>query len=188
MTSRTPTFKRIVLAGLLCASAGLGLAQPGPAAGPGGPGPRAETMGRYDPAKMQARMDQRLAALKAKLQVTATQETAWTTFTTAVKPKPSTAMANMASTYAELDKLPTPERLDRMRALHTQRMTEMNLLMDQRAEATKTFYAALTPVQKKVFDEQFSRATGRHGDHQMGAMGDKSHMGHMGPMNGMGGK
>ena len=177
MTSRTPTFKRIVLAGLLCASAGLGLAQPGPAAGPGGPGPRSETMGRYDPAKMQARMDQRLAALKAKLQVTAAQETAWTAFTTAVKPTPSTAMANMAATHAELDKLPTPERLDRMRALHTQRVAEMSLLMDQRAEATKTFYAVLTPTQKKVFDEQFSRATGRHGDHHMSPMG---HWGHMG--------
>jgi protein CpxP len=174
MTTRTPTFKRIVLAGLLCASAGLGLAQPGPAAGPGGPGPRAEGMGRYDPAKMQARMDQRLAALKTKLQVTAAQEAAWAAFTTAVKPTHSTAMANMAATHAELDKLPTPERLDRMRVLHTQRVAEMSLLMDQRAEATKTFYAVLTPVQKKVFDEQFSRATGRHGDHHMGPMG---HMG-----------
>ena len=83
-------------------------------------------------------------------------------------------MASMAATHAELDKLPTPERLDRMRALHTQRMTEMNLQMDQRADATKTFYAVLTPVQQKVFDAQFSRAAGRHG-------GDaKGHMSHMG--------
>jgi len=58
MTSRTPTFKRIVLAGLLCASAGLGLAQPAPAAGPASPGPPAEAMGRHDPAKMQARREQ----------------------------------------------------------------------------------------------------------------------------------
>lgn len=180
MTNRSPSFKRIILAGLLCASAGLGMAQPGPAAGPAGPGPRAEGMGRYDPARMQARMDQRLAALKAKLQITAEQEAAWTAFTTAVKPKPSTVMANMAATHAELDKLPTPERLDRMRALRTQRVTEMNLLMDQRAEATKTFYAALTPAQKKVFDEQFSRATGRYGDHHMGPMGPMGHMGGMG--------
>ena len=185
MTSRTPTFKRIVLAGILCASAGLGLAQTGQATGPGGPGPRAETMGRYDPAKMQARMDQRLAAIKAKLQITTAQEAAWTAFTTAMKPMPSAAMASMAATHAELDKLPTPERLDRMRTLRTQHMTEMNLLMDQRAEATKTFYAALTPAQKKVFDEQFNRATGRYGDHHMGSMG---HMGPMGHMGGMGGK
>ena len=179
MTTRTPAFKRIILAGLLCAGAGMGLAQPAPAAGPG---PRAESVGRYDPAKMEARMDQRLAALKAKLQLTAAQETAWSTFTTAVKPKPSATMNNMAATHAELDKLPTPERLDRMRTLHTQRMTEMSLRIDQRAEATKTFYAVLTPVQKKVFDEQFNRAAGHHGDHHMGPMG------HMGPMNGMGGK
>ena len=65
MTSRTPTFKRVVLAGILCASAGLGLAQTAPAAGPATPGPRAEAMGRHDPARMQARMDQRLAVVYA---------------------------------------------------------------------------------------------------------------------------
>lgn len=184
MTTRTPTFKRIVLAGLLCASAGLGLAQPAPAAGPVAPGPRAEAMGRHDPAKMQARIDQRLAALKAKLQITAAQESSWTTFTTAVKPKPHAGMANMAATHAELDKLPTPERLDRMRSMHTQRMTEMNLQMDQRADATKTFYAVLTPVQQKVFDGQFSRATGRRGDHHMGPMDHMSGMNGVGGMNG----
>lgn len=180
MTNRTPTFKRIVLAGLLCASAGLSLAQPAPAASPVTPGPRAEAMGRHDPANMQARMDQRLAALKAKLQLTPAQESAWTTFTATVKPKPHTGMvhmASMAATHAELNKLPTPERLDRMRALHTQRMTEMNLQMDQRVEATKAFYAVLTPVQKTVFDEQFSRATGRHGEHHRGSMEHMSGMG-----------
>lgn len=177
MTTRTPTFKRIVLAGLLCASAGLGLAQPAPTAGPGGPGPRTESMGRHDPAKMQARMDQRLAAFKAKLQITPAQETAWTTFSAAVKPKPYAGMANRAATHAELDKLPTPERLDRMRALHTQHMTEMNLQMDQRADATKTFYAVLTPAQQKVFDEQFSRAAGRHGGDSKARMGGMGHMG-----------
>lgn len=180
MTSRTPTFKRIVLAGLLCASAGLGLAQTAPAAGPVTPGPRAEAMGRHDPAKMQARMDQRLAAFKAKLQITPAQEAAWNTFTAAVKPKPHAGMASMAATHAELDKLPTPERLDRMRGLHTQRMTEMNLQMDQRADATKTFYAVLTPVQQKVFDAQFSRAAGRHGGDSKAHMGGMGHMSHMG--------
>ena len=183
MTHRTPTFKRIVLAGLLCASAGLGLAQTAPAAGPATPGPRAEAMGRHDPARMQARMDQRLAAFKAKLQITPAQEAAWTTFTAAVKPKPHAGMTNMAATHAELDKLPTPERLDRMRALHTQHTTEMSLRMDQRADATKTFYAVLTTAQQKVFDAQFSRAAGRHGGDSkeyMGPMGGKGHMSHMG--------
>ena len=188
MTSRTPTFKRIVLAGLLCAGAGLGLAQSTPAAGPATPGPRAEAMGRHDPAKMQARMDQRLAAFKAKLQITPAQEAAWTTFTAAVKPKPHAGMANMAATHAELDKLPTPERLDRMRALHTQRTTEMNLQMDQRAEATKAFYAVLTPVQQKVFDAQFSRTDGRHGRDSKGHMGSMNSMRSMGHMGGMSGK
>lgn len=76
----------------------------------------------------------------------------------------------MAATHAELDRLRTPERLDRIRALHTQRMAEMRLLMDQRAEASETFYAVLSPVQQKVFDEQLRRATGHYGDHPMGRM------------------
>lgn len=69
MTTRKPTFKRIVVAGLLCAGAGWGLAQHGP-------GPRAEGMGHHDTAKMQSRMDQGLTALKSKLHVTAAQEAA----------------------------------------------------------------------------------------------------------------
>src|SRR5450830_77979 len=36
-----------------------------------------ERMGKFDPAKMQARMDQRSAALKAQLKLTPAQEAAW---------------------------------------------------------------------------------------------------------------
>jgi Spy/CpxP family protein refolding chaperone len=129
-------------------------------------------MGEHDPAKMQARMTQRLAEFKVKLKVTQTQEAAWTNYIDTIKPtlraKPETSMA---ASRAELNKLPTPERLDRMRALHTEHMAAMTARMDQRAEATKTFYAVLNADQKKVFDEQFSRFAGGHGGHRMGPMG-----------------
>jgi Spy/CpxP family protein refolding chaperone len=45
--------------------------------------------------------------------------------------------------------------------MRTARMAEM----DKRADATKTFYAALSPEQKKVFDAETAR--GRHGHHGM---------------------
>lgn len=117
-----------------------------------------ERMGKFDPAKMQARMDQRSAALKAQLKLTPAQEAAWTTFTAAMKP-PATMMANRPD-YAEIIKLPTPERIDKMKALHTQRMADMTAAMEQRGEATKAFYAVLTPEQQKVFDASTLRHHG----------------------------
>ena len=153
----------LILAGALTTVAGYSVAQPAPGTGPGaGPAAHGQHMGQHDPAKMQARMTQRLADLKAKLKITTAQEDAWTTYTEAVKPTPR---ASMAASHAELSKLPTPERLDRMRALHTEHMAVMTTRMDQRADATKTFYSVLNADQKKVFDDQFSRHAGPRGGH-----------------------
>ncbi len=121
-------------------------------------------MGKRDPAKMQSRMSQRLAEFKVKLKITPAQEGAWTTYTDAIKPMPR---ASMVASHAELSKLPTPERLDRMRALHSERMAEMTARMDQRTQATKTFYAVLSPDQQKIFDTEFNSAFRGHGDHHM---------------------
>jgi len=66
---------------------------------------------------------------------------------------------------AEIDKLTTPERIDKMKALHTQHMNDMNAAMATRGEATKAFYATLTPEQQKVFDANAMRQQGRHGWH-----------------------
>ena len=164
-------FKPVLLAGLLTAAAFAAFAQtPAPAdhagmMGAGGPMMHDEMgherMGRMDPAKMQAWMDKRLAALKAKLKLTAAQEGAWSTFTAAMKP--TGAMLAKRPDYAELAKLPTPERIDKMKALHTQHISEMTAAMDQRGEATKAFYATLTPEQKKVFDDNAMRRPGHRG-------------------------
>ncbi|MFT4243431.1 MAG: Spy/CpxP family protein refolding chaperone [Acidovorax sp.] len=89
---------------------------------------------------------QRLANLKAKLQLTPAQEPAWTTFTAALQPAERPAPPDPK----EWRQLTTPERIDRMRAQRTQRATEA----DRRDEATKAFYAALTPEQQKTFDAQ----------------------------------
>jgi hypothetical protein len=125
---------------------------------------------RHDPAKMQARIAKRQAELKAKLALTPTQESAWSTYTAAMQPpaRPATR-PDRAAMKAEFEKLTTPQRIDKMRELRAQRMAEMNAAMDKRGDATKAFYAALSPEQQKTFDSQrMSR----------GGMGGKGHHGH----------
>ena len=122
-------------------------------------------MGRYDPTKRQARMARYQAELKAKLNITPAQEGAWTTFTASMQP-PARMVGGerpMAAQRAELDRLTTPERIDRMNALRTQRMNEMNTEMDKRSDATKAFYAALSPEQQKTFDAEHRKMGGHRG-------------------------
>ena len=123
-------------------------------------------MSRMDPAKMQARMDKHHADLKAKLKITAAQETAWTTYVATMKP-PASVMTR-SSEWAEITKLPTPERIDKMKALRNQRMTEMNATMDKHGEASKVLYVTLTPEQQKVFDAHAMQRHTREG--HMGSM------------------
>ncbi len=139
-----------------------------------------ERMGQFDPAKMQARMDQRANALKAQLKVTPAQEAAWTTFAAAMKP--TGAMLANRPDREQLAKLTTPQRIDTMQALHTKRMADMSAAMTQRGEATKAFYAVLTPEQQKVFDASTARHFGQDG--RMG--GHRGHKGSMGTMGTMG--
>ena len=166
-------FKPLLIAGLL-ATVGMAAYSQSPMGMGGGDCPmmgaggqmhggmRHDRMGKMDPAKMQAWMDKRNAALKAHLKLTAAQEGAWTTYTAAMKPPAD--MAARQAEYAELAKLPTPERIDKMKALRTQHMGEMAAAMDNRGEATKAFYATLTPEQQKAFDARAMHkpGAGRH--------------------------
>ena len=120
-------------------------------------------MGKHDPARMQERVANRQAELKDKLNITAAQEPAWTAFTTAMKP-PASLMTDHQAQHAQnadMQKLPTPERIDKLRVLRTQHMTDMMKRMDQRGEATKALYAALSPEQQKTFDAEASQRGGR---------------------------
>lgn len=162
----------LLLAGVLATLAGCGVAQSAPSGAMGGVSAdmhgKHAMQGRYDPARMQARMAQRMAELKTKLQITPAQEAAWTSFTTAMQPTPRTGGMDSQTSHEEMSKLPTPERLDRMRALHTQHMNEMNSRMSQRADATKAFYNVLSPEQQKTFDAEFTRAMNQRHGHMMG--------------------
>jgi len=125
---------------------------------------------RMDPADRMQRMQEhrakRLAALKEKLKLTSAQESAWTTFASASQPPAGARPARMDR--AEFAKLTTPERLERMQARHAERSARFA----KRAEATKTFYAALTPEQQKTFDAETVHA---------GMHGHRGHHGHGGP-------
>ena len=92
----------------------------------------------------QQRQQRRAEALKQKLALSADQETAWASFQQAMQPPARPAPAQ------DWKSLTTPQRLEQMRGLHSQRMAEF----DRRAEAVKAFYAVLRPEQQRVFDEQ----------------------------------
>ena len=152
-------FKSLLLASVLATAGFTALAQP--AGNDGGP---MGMHGRMDPAKMETMMVKHHDALKAKLKLTSEQEGAWAAFTTAMKPPARSDMKR--PDRAEMDKLTTPERIDKMRAQRSERMTAMNAAMDKREDAIKTFYATLSADQKKIFDADHARMDRRHGEHR----------------------
>ncbi|OGB32696.1 MAG: hypothetical protein A3F78_07760 [Burkholderiales bacterium RIFCSPLOWO2_12_FULL_61_40] len=160
-----PAFKSLVVAGLLASAGFATFAQnPSPMADHRammGDGGMMRHEGKDGMRKMEAMVAKRLDALKAKLKITTAQEGAWTAFAAAMKPAARTM--NQYPDRAELDKLTTPERIDKMHELRKQHLTDMTAAMDKRDEATKTFYAALNAEQKKVFDSEHARMGGRHG-------------------------
>ena len=103
------------------------------------------------------RHTQHLTELKSKLNLQAAQEPAWNTFTQSMQHPARMARPERAS----LEKMTTPERLDMMQAMKTQRDAHMQ----QRAEATKTFYAGLSTEQKQVFDQETARMMASSGMH-----------------------
>ncbi len=149
---------RLLAAGLVATFAAAAMAQTPPAPPADGKPGMHQRMGKFDPAKMKERMAQRQAELKQKLAITPAQEGAWTAWTAALQP-PAARPAHPSR--EEIAKLTTPQRIDQMRAMRAQRQSQM----DKRADATNTFYAALTPEQKKVFDAETLRFGGHRGGH-----------------------
>ena len=147
--------KHLTVAALLASLAIAAVAQTPPAPATGTAPSARDHHGRFGLGRMQERIARRMAELKQKLQITPAQEGAWNTYTAALKPTTTAPRPQRG----ELEKLTTPERIDRMRALHAARAAQM----DKRFDATKAFYEALSAEQKKVFDAaSASRGFGRH--------------------------
>ena len=150
----TQLHKRLLLATLVAGLGFTAFAQTPPAAPQPGAQAPMHRMGGHDPAKMKERMAKHQAELKANLKLTPAQEGTWTTFTASMQPP---ANRPPRPSREEFEKLTTPQRIDRMQAMKADR----DARMAQHASATKTFYAALTPEQQKVFDANTMR--GHHG-------------------------
>lgn len=160
---RTP----LITAGLLVALAGSAMAQMGPGGmpGPGAqPGPRMERMHE----RMVQRHATRMNELKAKLQIEAGQEGAWKSFADAMQPPVQPAPRPERAT---LEKLSTPERLDRLQAFAAEHQGHMQ----KRIDATRAFYASLNPEQKKTFDAETGRFMAAMGPHGMQGMHGMRH-------------
>ena len=164
--------KRLFLAGLLAASLGsVAIAQNAPQATAAQPAAgEASGRARMDPAQRQQRMAEhhakRQAELKAQLKLTPAQEGAWNQFSAAMQPPAPDARG--PASRADFARLSTPERIDLMQ----KRADERHARMKQRGDATKAFYAQLTPEQQKSFDSRAQRAGrgegwhGGHGEHR----------------------
>ncbi len=167
MTTTTQRIVMISTAAAVLAGASLSAMAWGPGEGCDGPrggkdgGPRAE--------KMQQRMHdvqaKRQADLKAKLKLAPEQEAAWAQFTQATQ-MPMIDPQNRPDP-AEMAKLTTPERIDRMQAMKAQRDAHMT----QVATATKAFYASLNAEQKAIFDAETARGHQGPGSHKGPRMG-----------------
>ena len=114
--------------------------------------------GMMHEAKIDAHRSERhqkhLNEMKVFLQLQASQESAWNAFETVMK----TPMKRPTHhSMAEMEKLSTPERIDKMMAFKAERDLEITKRMD----TSKTFYATLTPAQQKVFDTQIQKLLNR---------------------------
>ncbi|SIQ31201.1 Spy/CpxP family protein refolding chaperone [Pseudacidovorax sp. RU35E] len=158
----------LLVAGLMACAAFTASAQPAPAdpAGvmPPAAGAQAERHGKaMDPQqrmeRMKARHAKRMADLKAKLQLTGAQQSAWESYAGAFTPP-----AMPPGPRPDVAKMTTPERLDRMQA----RQAEHQARFAKIADATRTFYSQLTPQQRQTFDAETVPRMHARGDHPRG--------------------
>lgn len=110
----------------------------------------------HDEGRMHERMvkhwEKRQAELKTKLHLASAQEPAWNAFVQGMK-IPAKPMAQPLDRDA-LAKLSTPERMEKMNAVHETNLAAMQTHIKQRTEATRTFYNQLSVEQQKMFDAE----------------------------------
>ncbi len=112
-------------------------------------------------------MARRQAKIHDTLQLTAAQEPAWAAYQSAIKPAAAMRMHGERADWAALS---APARMEKMIAMARQHIAAM----ESHLAALNTFYAVLTPAQKKAFDAATLHGGGGHGggamNHMKGAM------------------
>jgi len=143
----------LALGGVLLAGgfAGASLAQvpPPPAQGASHAGQPGGPRVRMDPEAMAAKRAERLRDV---LQLRPEQEPALKAFLASFK-RPAGMAERGRGGREQYAAMTTPQRLDAQRA----RLVERTARFDQRATATKKFYAQLSPSQQKAFDAMAPR-------------------------------
>jgi protein CpxP len=123
-------------------------------------------------AKWGEHMAKRQAKLHDALQLTAAQEPAWAAYQSAIKPAAGMGMGAGMGNHgdrAAWSTLSAPARMEKMIGMAKQHTAAM----ESHLAALNTFYAVLTPAQKKAFD-----AATMHGGrgHRGGEHGGGEHM------------
>ena len=116
-------------------------------------------------AKWGERAVQRTLKLQETLKLTPAQQPAWTTYNSAIKPAGLGAKDERGERgeRGAWKTMAAPERMAKRIEMAKQRVT----MMETRLEATKAFYAVLTPEQKKLFDENSMQRGGHRMGHRM---------------------
>ena len=152
--------KRKIIAGVLAVSAvtfGVAYAQ-GPGCDPDGrPGMKRSSMQRGGMMDPGARVDQRLARLKAEIKPTSQQEPLWQAFAEKSKGEADKGMQAMRERMQSDKPVSAPQRLAQMQTMMKDRVAALESVN----ESFNRLYAALTPEQKAAADKQFSNAGGR---------------------------
>ena len=108
------------------------------------------------PERMKEKIAKRQAELQDKLNLNASQQSAWNLHTAAITPSGTWKRPDRAA----WQNLSAPERMEKQLAM----MLEKQARMTSRLAATKTFYATLSPEQQKIFNDNSMRGQ-RHGHH-----------------------
>ncbi|MGX2038731.1 Spy/CpxP family protein refolding chaperone [Methylocaldum sp. MU1018] len=93
-------------------------------------------------------IEERMAELHKELKLTATQEADWNTWSAKIKEIQEKKRQSRPD-WEVMKSLPAPERLEKMIDFSKQKQAHLEDVL----AATKTFYATLTPEQRKVFDD-----------------------------------
>ncbi len=129
--------------------------------------------------EMRQKMEEHRAAmaqdLRTILKLRPDQEVAFTAFQASMTPPPR--QERMKHDRAAMETLTTPQKLDMMLAKMDERMARMR----KHVEATKAFYAALSPEQQHTFDALERLHRGGMAGHGWAGRGWGGHSGMHGP-------
>lgn len=150
--------KSIIIGMTVLGLGGAALAQIPPSDNAGKTGTMQNKQDKYEKRgeRMQEYRAKHQAELHAKLKLSAAQEPAWKTFADSMTPPDRSQRPDRNA----MQNMPAPQRMEAM----LERMKQGQTRMESHLAALKTFYAVLTPEQKKIFDTEFGQHRGhRHG-------------------------